>query len=718
MDRMVKPERSTDDSFNLPTELLTSVWLELFDTLDQMVSIIDNDFNIIKANRKMHDVFGNVVGRKCYEVLHSTACPPPYCQVLAFREGRGDVGEFYEKSLKKWIRVKVKDVELDGRELFLHIVEDVTGRKELELELSKERALSESIVENANSLILAFDKNGKAIVFNRTSERLTGILKQEASLDCLLELITGDERSRMIDFLDEIRKKGYAELTTSLESTDGRRKIRWQGKRINWDSEEIIVLNGNDITEAEKIEKELRESEEKYRTLVEKSHDAIYILKDNKFIFVNDRASRLTGYTKDELYSMDAFSLIHPEDKEKLIESGRRRLRGEKVPESFDARIITKDGKTKYVEFSVSLINYRGEPVILGTVRDYTEKKMIEEKLRKSEEKYRSLVETIDDIVFSLDLKGRFTFLNKKFEEKTGYKIEELIGKPVTEILSPEYVKVARESFEMGIKGEETPFISVEIVKKDGTKLPVEVNATSIYDKGRIVGRIGVARDISERIKMERDIDRRAELLRLINKILRHDIMNDLSVIAGAKDLLASEIKSREKMELLEIIGSAVKRSIDLIERMRELENLTINGELKPVEVHRVAKEVLDEFRLEYKLKGEVKGEGTIKADYALKTVLNNLVRNAVVHGETDRVDIMIEKVNGYCEIRIADYGKGIPDEIRDKVFEEGFAYGDTGKTGLGLYIVKKVVERYGGRISIENNPPKGTVFVLRIPSA
>ncbi len=715
---MVKPERPMNNLSDLPTELLTSVWLELFDTLDQMVSIIDDEFNIIKINRKMYEFFGNVVGRKCYEVLHSTTSPPQYCQVLAFKEGRGDVGEFYEKSLEKWIRVKVKDVKLDRKEFFLHIVEDITGRKKLELELSKQRAFSESIVENATSLILAFDKSGKAIVFNRASERLTGIPKQEANLDRFLDLISGDERERMIDFLDEIRKKGHAELTTSFESIDGKRKIWWQGKRIDWGSEEIIVLSGNDITEAEKIEKKLRESEEKYRILIERSHDAIYILKDNRFIFINNKASELTGYTKDELYSMDPFSLVHPEDREKLIESGRKRLRGEKVPESFDARIITKDGKIRYVEFSVSLINYRGEPAILGTVRDYTEKKLIEEELKKSEEKYRSLVETMDDIVFSLDVHGRFTFLNKKFEERTGYRTVELIGKHFTEILTPEYVEDAKKSFEMGIKGMDTPLLRVEIVRRDGSRIPAEINTTSLYDKGRIVGGIGVARDISERIKMEKDISRRTELLKLINKILRHDIMNDLSVIAGAKDLLASEIEDKEKMELLEIIDSAVKRSTDLIERMRELENLTINGELKPIEVHKVAKEVLDEFRVEYKLKGDIKGECTIKADYALKTVFNNLIRNAVVHGKTDRIDITIKRINGFCEVRVADYGRGIPDEMRDKVFEEGFTYGETGKTGLGLYIVKKVIERYGGEIFVEDNVPNGTVFVLRIPSA
>ena len=697
------------------TELTANILLELFDMLDQMVSIIDDDFNIIKTNKKMCKAFGDVVGRKCYEIFHSTNSPPPYCQILSLLEGRGDVGEFLENSLGKWIRVKVREIGVDGERAFLHIVEDITNRKDLELQLIREKMLSESIIENAISLIIGFDEEGDAVIFNRKIEELSGIHRNDARFERFLELIPDDEKIKMVDFLNRIKEEGSAELTTSFRAVDGERKIWWQGKSINWDSKKILVLIGNDITEAERIEKKLKESEEKYRTLVEKSHDGIYILKDNRFIFVNDRASEITGYSKEELYAMDPFLLIHPDDREKLIESGERRLRGENVPEAFDARVITKDGNVRYCNFSVRLINYTGKHAILGTVRDYTERKLVEEELRKSEVKYRSLVETMDDIVFSLDLEGKFTFLNKRFEEKTGYKIEELIGKRFVEILSPEYAEAAKKSFEMDVKGKKTPLLRVEIINRDGNKIPVEINATSLYHGGEIVGRIGVARDISERIRMEKDINERTELLKLINKILRHDITNDLSVIAGATDILLSKTKDEEKRELLEVIGSAVERSTDLINRMRELENLTLGGELKPLEAHKVAKEVLDEFRAEFKIKGEIKGECVVKADDALKTVFSNLIRNAVVHGGTEIIEISFQKKNGVCEIRIADFGKGIPDEMKNRVFEEGVTFGETGKTGLGLYIVKKVVERYGGSVFIEDNIPKGAVFVLRI---
>ena len=98
-----------------------------------------------------------------------------------------------------------------------------------------------------------------------------------------------------------------------------------------------------------------------------------------------------------------------------------------------------------------------------------------------------------------------------------------------------------------------------------------------------------------------------------------------------------------------------------------------------------------------------------------LSSVIDNIIRNAIVHGEANKIDITTKGKDDICEIRIADYGIGIPDKIKEKVFNEGFRYGETGGTGLGLYIVKKTVDRYGGSIHVEDNKPNGTVFVIKL---
>ena len=105
-------------------------------------------------------------------------------------------------------------------------------------------------------------------------------------------------------------------------------------------------------------------------------------------------------------------------------------------------------------------------------------------------------------------------------------------------------------------------------------------------------------------------------------------------------------------------------------------------------------------------------------ADEAVYSVIENLLSNAVKHGKTDKVDILLSEMEDECEIRVVDYGIGIPPEIREQIFNESFRYGEAGGTGLGLYIVKRLVERYGGKIWVEETKPHGATLVIRLKAA
>jgi|GEM_PF-3179691 signal transduction histidine kinase len=194
--------------------------------------------------------------------------------------------------------------------------------------------------------------------------------------------------------------------------------------------------------------------------------------------------------------------------------------------------------------------------------------------------------------------------------------------------------------------------------------------------------------------------------LKLMNKILRHDILNNLSIISASLDL----IETGEK-EFLDSSRIATERSVELINEMRQLENSLSEGELKQVDVRETVEKVAKGIDVDVK----IEGEGKVLGDEALASVIDNIMKNAVRHGGCSKIDVKIEDMGDTCLISIADDGKGIPDEIKGKVFEESFTYGNTGGTGLGLFIAKKVIERYGGRIWVENNKPKGTIFKIEL---
>jgi signal transduction histidine kinase len=218
---------------------------------------------------------------------------------------------------------------------------------------------------------------------------------------------------------------------------------------------------------------------------------------------------------------------------------------------------------------------------------------------------------------------------------------------------------------------------------------------------------------IIEKRKAEARILELNEILKILNKILRHDILNDLTVAEGNISIYLDHGEPKDVKELLGIIVESVSRGKDLINKMRDLEKTVSTGQpLGKIDVGEVVNEAKKEFE---NLNIKQVGNTTVMADTAFSSVFTNLFRNALDHGKASEITITISEIDSYTEIKVADNGKGIPDEIKSQIFKEGAKFGETGNTGLGLYIINKTIERYGGSISVENNKPKGVVFIIRL---
>ncbi|MBI4100267.1 GAF domain-containing sensor histidine kinase [Candidatus Microgenomates bacterium] len=215
---------------------------------------------------------------------------------------------------------------------------------------------------------------------------------------------------------------------------------------------------------------------------------------------------------------------------------------------------------------------------------------------------------------------------------------------------------------------------------------------------------------LESRKKAETKVIELNAALRLLNKILRHDVLNDLTVVKGFIELY---VEGKGGMEKIQAAINAVERGIRLIEQVKALESAISTG--KPLQVYEldtILKRIINLFPA---IQFHIDGNGQVLADEALDSVIENIVFNAQIHGKTKKVDFIISEKNNFIEIKIADYGIGIPSEVKEKLFTEGFKYGEAGHTGLGLYIVKKTLERYGGDITIEDNKPSGTIFILTL---
>ena len=573
----------------------------------------------------------------------------------------------------------------------------MTGRpRELPLEMLKELA------ENTEDIVFSLDKEKRFVYVNRKWREVFGFSDDEIENLSIYDILPPNE-----EFCEDVFREvtqGKAIRVESVFITKDGKRIEVEGhvigKRENGEFKGCLGIF-RDVTERNELERRLKESEERFRTIAEESLPGIFVIQDGRFRYINKIVKAVTGYSIEELMQMEPFSLVTNEFKSKALEAYKRAMNGEKV--NVEIKYRTKDGKERWVLMSLTKITYDSKPAILGNWYDITNQKELEEKLRRSEEEYRNLVENALIGVYKTTVDGRIIFANNALLEMLGYSKEEMSR------INPRDLYVRKEDRDR----------LIETLKKDQKVVGFE---TELYSSSReildvLISAIlegeyisGMIMDITERKRMEERLVDLNERLRLLNKILRHDISNDISVILGAIEVF----KATKDESLLEDAIKAGERSIQLINDMRELESIMFTGELREVDLRSVVEEVKKGYDIEINVEGECR----ILADDAINSVINNLIKNAVVHSGTERIDVKIKKLDRFCEIRVIDYGRGIPDEIKNEVFKEGFKYGKTGHTGLGLYIVKSIIEKYGGEVWVEDNKPKGSVFVVKLKCA
>jgi diguanylate cyclase (GGDEF)-like protein/PAS domain S-box-containing protein len=294
--------------------------------------------------------------------------------------------------------------------------------------------------------------------------------------------------------------------------------------------EKILHCIVRDITEHER-EKEF------YKSLAISSLVGIYILRDGKFRFVNPKFQEYVGYSAGELIGMNSMEIVHPEDREAVRENAVKMLKIQQ-PVPYEFRTITKTGQIKWTMEIVIPIIFDGKREILGNYVDINDRKVAEEALKASEERYRSILENIEDGYYEIDLKGRLTFFNESCRKIFGYTHKELKGMKHRQFMDKDtagkLIKLGRQVYRTGLPEKCSDF---EIVSKAGVKRQIEISLSLMKDlSGKPMGFRGMARDIDDRKKAEATILRMAyhdTLTDLPNRLLFNDRLN--VVMSAAK---------------------------------------------------------------------------------------------------------------------------------------------------------------------------------------
>jgi two-component system cell cycle sensor histidine kinase/response regulator CckA len=544
-----------------------------------------------------------------------------------------------------------------------------------------------------------------------------------------------DEQGKIIGILGI-----FWDITESKHADDELKKYRERLEELV-EERTAELRNANEqlrreITERKRAEETLRESEEKYRSILENIQDG-YLEVDlaGNFTFVNDVVCRRLGYSREELIGMNNRQYTDETAAKKTFQLFNRVYRTGEPVKSFEVEVIRKDGTSGIYELSVSLIrNLEGKPIGFRSIsRDITERKRAEEALQKSEERYRTILESIEDGYYEVDLAGSFTFFNDSMCQIFGYPREELMGMNDRQYTDQETTRKLFQAFnEVYRTRKRSRVFDYEIIRKDGTKRHVETSISLQKDaSGKPIGFRGIIRDITDRKRIEEQLFQ-AEKLRAVGEMasgVAHDFNNALASILGNTQLLLYTAQDEKLKETLKIIEKVAKDSGQTVRRLQDFTRKPVPQELFKVDINSIIKDSIEITKPKWKDEAQSRGIriemvsnlGEIPLasgnSSELREVITNMIFNAIeAMPEGGRIEIRTFKKRRDVLIQISDTGIGIGEEEKRKIFEPFFTTKPFTNTGLGLSMSYGIIKRFGGEIEVESKVGQGTTFRIILP--
>jgi PAS domain S-box-containing protein len=422
-----------------------------------------------------------------------------------------------------------------------------------------------------------------------------------------------------------------------------------------------------DVTDRKNSERELTESNEKYKTLAESIPAAVIIFSGPKMVYCNEYALTLTGYTREVMKDMDFWDIVHPEMRELVKERGFKRQRGEYVPPRYELKILTKAGKTLWLDFTGALINYEDKPSILGIAYDITELKLAQSALSESEEKYKILIENMGDALVYSDNDEKILFVNENLCRLAGFEKHELIGKNASELLAVgDYQKTVKDKAALRKTGISDTY-EVKMLNKEGDELWIEISGAPHRDSsGNVIGSIGIHRDITDRKKYEKTIEENLKQKEMLLREIHHRVKNNLQIISSLLNLQAGYINEDK-------YGVMFHESQNRIKAMTLIhEVLYRSGDLSVINIYEYISNLIRHLFNSYraninKIRYEIIASGVyldIDTAIPIGLIINELVSNSLKYafpdGREGLISVTIEDMAGnLCLLQCKDTGIG-----------------------------------------------------------
>ena len=649
----------------------------------------------------------------------------------------------------RWVLERVVSIHYQGKRATLGSFMDITERKQVEEALRKSEVRYKTIFESAREGIIVFGPDGRIVSTNQAAAVILGYDSPEEMVGIFgAELWLDQEQRDAIQA--ELVEKGYVEDKERIfRKKDGTPIYALGSGILHRDTEGNILQVESiftDITQRKQAEKERLELETRYTTVVEQAIDGIVIIQDDVVKFANKSVMDMMGYTPEETIGKPPLDSIITEEQERVGQRLAERRVGHQFSDVLTLQIRHKDGTFRHLESSGTVIQYEGHPALLVFTRDVTKRQKAEEALKQSEEKYRSLVTRIPDITWTNTIKGEIVFISANVETVLGYSTESLHAKGLRALLEnihPDDLNNYRQAFTALFEKNKPLDIEYRIRRIDGNWVWLRSRSGAIYEKDGVLCVDGLTSDITQHKEMAKEIHRKErevaaarEMERLKSDLLStvsHELRTPLASIKGYATMLLEyerRLKRDEKRSYLESIDRATNRLTELIDHLLDMSRLDA-GLLRmaraSTDINKLLDEAVSEAQMrspEHQLRAEIKKElPTLNVDdRRIRQVVDNLLDNAIKYSQKGTEVVVRAAVRAQeVEISVTDQGRGIPASELGKVFDRMYRIEqrlakDPGGLGLGLALCKALVEAHGGRIWLESEVEKGSIFFFTLP--
>ena len=611
------------------------------------------------------------------------------------------------------------------------IFHDISERKRAEEALRESEERYRKLVEiSPDSVIL--HQEGKIIYLNPAAVTLIGATSPDEIIGKnVLDYIQTDFREAVkTNIQKDLEGVSTSLMELPMVRPDGTRVIvEGRGIRTVSNGKPAVQVILKDVTASRQAERVLQESELLFREVFNHANDAVFLLErtphgPGNYLLVNDKAVRMLGYSKEELLELSPRDIVPEETQKKIMPVVIKKLLKDGHA-TFESSHRRKDGSIYPVEVSTHTFRYKEKDVDLSIVRDITERKRAEELARESEVRFRTVFENAGDAIAVHDPEGNFVEVNDVICRRLGYSREELLTMKVVDVDDPVHACNVEGRIRELTKNGHIVFETVHNTR-DGRQITEEVSAVLIH-LGNKPYVMSIARDITERKELEKEMEHHAQELRkfstslaaankkftLLSSVTRHDINNQLTMLRGYLAILEDSKPAPSQEEYFQKASAAAQRISAMIHFTKEYEQIGVSS---PVwqDLRTLVETAAKQTQLgKINVKNELTGGIEVFADPLIIKVFYNLMDNAVRYGgKITTIRFSVEESGDDQIIVCEDDGVGVVAEEKAKVFDREFGK----NTGLGLFLSREILDITGITITETGEPGKGARFEMVVP--